>query len=429
MKGCFLSLSLLVPALLGLAHPAGAQSLNVTTLVGQSPSALVQKLMGLGISSYSNVSYAGTAWSAGTFTGGNGIIGFDSGIILSNGSAASVAGSSGSGTSTCNYLPGDSDLATLTSGPTTDATLLSFDFVPIYNNITFQYVFGSSEYNQYVGSQYNDVMGFFVNGTNRALLPGTSTAININNINACTNPAYFINNTSQSTTYCAMTLPSANLNTALTGLTTVLTVNVAVTPGVTNHIKLGISDVGDCNLDSDVFIQASSFSSGPTATPTATFTSTWTATWTDSFTPTLTPTITPTSTPTSTPTLTPTPTPTDTPCGYPGNTCTPTLTPTPTSTPPYVDVFEVTKNIFNPSEPVSILVEYTTYPGPLELRVYNSTGEYIKTLDSEQLSQPVSQWFGWDGKNRYGDPCASGVYIIYLVETRSIKTKRIILVK
>ncbi len=401
---------LAVGSLLPLCGGVWAQNLSVTTL-GNLPnaSALVQDLMGLGVN-YFNVNYTGTAWSAGTFTGGNGIIGFNSGIILSNGNAASVVGPSGSGTSNCNNENPEenqelANLAGVAVSDIFDVTVLSFDFVPAFNNVTFQYVFASSEYNQYVGSEYNDVFAFFLNGNapadDVAVLPGTSTIIDVNNVNVCTNSSYYINNTSQPTTFCNITLPSANLNTTMSGLTTVLTVNAPVNTGVTNTMELAICDVGDCNLDSNVFIQAGSFSSGPTATPT--------------------------SSPTPTPTVTPTAT--DTPCGYPGNTCTPTLTPTVTPTPVYEDVFYVSKNVFNPSNPVSILVDTTTYPGQYDLRIYNTAGENIRTLDSRTLSEPVSQWYSWDGRNKYGDPCASGVYIIYLAEPLSQKMRRVILVR
>ncbi len=189
------------------------------------------------------------------------------------------------------------------------------------------------------------------------------------------------------------------------------------------------------------------FTVTPTSTPTASLTLTRTRTATFTFTVTDTPTITPTLTvtysptltltPTVTPTFTPThpptqtrtstssftPTSTDTPCGYPGNTC------TPTHTPGFTDIFFVSKNIFSPSDPVSILVQSTKYPGNYKLGIYNSAGENIKTLDSKRLNAPISQSYQWDGTNKYGNPCASGVYIIFLVEPNDHKLKRVILVQ
>lgn len=61
--------------------------------------------------------------------------------------------------------------------------------------------------------------------------------------------------------------------------------------------------------------------------------------------------------------------------------------------------------------------------------IYNSAGEHVRTLVSQQLTAPVSQWYSWNGINKYGDKCASGVYIIYLTEPFSFKVKRVILIK
>ena len=240
---------------------------------------------------------------------------------------------------------------------------------------------------------YDDVFGFFINGTNEALIPGTNTVVSINTVNLGSNPAYYINNDPNQL--------AAHLNTTMYGLTTVLTVKAAVNPGVANQVRLAIADVGDCNLDSNVFIEAGSFSSALTPTPTNTVTAT------------------PTATPTST----------DTPCGYPGNTCTPTATPTPSPTPYSADDFYVSKNIFTPSNPVSIFVDYTAYPGHYALWIYNTAGEHIKTLADRELSGPVSESYSWDGTNKYNAPCASGVYILYLVEPFGQKIKRIALIK
>ncbi len=381
---------------LGLAGQATwAQTLVETDLGSQPASILVQNLLGLGVS-FSNVQYVGTGGAAGTFTGGGGIIGFDNGIILSDGLAASVVGPCTDTASNCLGTPGDQDIANMLDIPvseTFDATSLSFDFVPAYNTISFQYVFASDEYDDYVGSNYDDAFAFFLNGTNVALIPGTNTYVSVNTVNLDSNSSYYIDNDPED--------GSCHLNTQMHGLTTVLTVNAAVTPGVNNTIKMVIADVGDCNLDSNVFIKANSFNSGPTATPTLT----------------------------PSPTCTSTPTPTFTPCGYPGNTCTPTDTPTLTPTPVSADIFYVSKNLFTPFNPVSIFVDYTAYPGHYALWVYNSVGEHIKTLADRQLSGPVSESYLWDGTNKYNASCASGVYILYLVEPFSQKMKRVVLIK
>ena len=167
----------------------------------------------------------------------------------------------------------------------------------------------------------------------------------------------------------------------------------------------------------------------PSPTPTATFTCTPTSTKTPTPTnsPTSTASFTPTSTPTRTPTSTATVTPTSTRTFTP--TVTPSFTPTPTET--MVDEqFIVYKNVIRGgTDKVSIYVSTNQYPGPYTLRIYNSAGEHIKTLDEGNLGEPYARTFTWDGTNTYNRPCASGVYIIYWAKPLGTRTARILLVR
>jgi len=236
---------------------------------GLTPTDLVNTLIGEGVT-VSNVAYSGANVAAGTFSGGTGIIGFESGIILSTGNIASVVGpNTADDTTTNNGMPGDADLDSLIPGYATfDAAVLEFDFVPTSDVVTFEYVFGSEEYNEFVNSPYNNVFGFFINGVNCALIPGTSTPVSINNVNGgnpygtdASNPEYYRNNDPNDP-------GPPTINTELDGLTVVLSVTANVNAGETNHIKLAIADAGDYVLDSDVFIKEASFRTLPAAVPT-----------------------------------------------------------------------------------------------------------------------------------------------------------------
>lgn len=243
--------------------PSNASGITVnevsSTLTAQQ---LVNNLLGAGVK-VSNVKFigkSGTGASAGIFNNAAGIFKFGSGIVLSTGAAKGIIGpNNSSGYSASNGLAGDSTLNTLIPGYTTkDATVLEFDFVPVTSQIAFKYQFASEEYNEYVGSSFNDVFGFFVNGKNIALIPGTNTPVSINNVNkgknpktdAGKNPGYYINNDAAS---------GAKLNTQMDGMTVMLTAVANVTPNKTNHIKLAIADAGDSVLDSNVLIKADSF--------------------------------------------------------------------------------------------------------------------------------------------------------------------------
>lgn len=229
------------------------------TCEGGTPDTIVTALLGTGIT-YENVAYTGTDCSAGTFSGGTGIIGIEEGIILSSGVIQNVIGPNKADGITANLgLGGDTNLNALIPGYTTyDAVILEFDFVPTSDVLTFDYVFTSDEYNEFVNTAFNDVFAFFLNGydvsDNIALIPGTTTPVAINNVNGGgpaygTNPsnsAYYINND--------LTDGGGSIDTEMDGLTTVFTATAYVTKGDTNHIKLAIADAGDHVLDSNVFI-------------------------------------------------------------------------------------------------------------------------------------------------------------------------------
>lgn len=223
--------------------------LVVADLSSQTSADLVTALVGAGVS-VSNIAYQGTSISAGTFTGGTGVVGFEEGVILSSGRAADVVGPNnyGSNKSTTLGTSGDAALGALVSKTTYDATVLSFDFVPNADTIHWQYVFSSEEYNEYVGSNFNDVFGFFLNGGNVALVPGTSDIVSVNSVNAGSNATYYVNN------------QFGVVNTSMDGLTVVLTISAPVNKDQVNHIKLAIADASDQIIDSNVFIKKGSFS-------------------------------------------------------------------------------------------------------------------------------------------------------------------------
>ncbi|MBC8046739.1 MAG: choice-of-anchor L domain-containing protein [Fimbriimonadaceae bacterium] len=189
-------------------------------------------------------------------------VGIDSGIVLTSGKAILVEGPNDLGSEGfITSYAGDANLDELPGVSTTyDACVLEFDLVPISDTITFDYVFGSEEYLEYVGFTFNDVFAFFISGPgitgtkNIALVPGSSVPVSIATINTTWNPTYYNDN---GTGY---TLPYSGDNYYIQydGFTDVLQAKSAVIPCETYHLKLAVADVYDQVYDSGVFIKANS---------------------------------------------------------------------------------------------------------------------------------------------------------------------------
>lgn len=227
---------------------------------------LVHALIGTGPHAplVSNISFKGANCAAGIFTDPSNVFGFSDGIVLSSGSINHIVGPNMSDRATMNNMRfGDDELDALIPGHRTfDAAVLEFDFeCTRIQEISFQYVFSSEEYNEYIGSSFNDIFGFFVNGVNIACIPSTTIPVAINNLN-CGKPCMSEDN------YCAL-FKSNDPNdggvlydTEADGFTVALTATAVVNPGI-NHIKLAIADAGDRSLDSHVLIKSESFICAP----------------------------------------------------------------------------------------------------------------------------------------------------------------------
>ncbi len=192
-------------------------------------------------------------------------LGMDSGIVLTSGGIDIIPGPNNSGGTTGSGSgPGDDDLEDLLPGYTSyDACVLEFDLVVISDSVKFDYVFGSEEYLEWVGSSFNDVFGFFISGPgisgvqNIALIPGTTTPVSINNVNSTSYDEFYVNNGDGfSSPYS-----TDDYYIEYDGFTTVLSAATSVFPCETYHLKLAVSDMGDQILDSGVFLRARSLSS------------------------------------------------------------------------------------------------------------------------------------------------------------------------
>lgn len=230
----------------------------------------------------SNIQSIGNSRGIGYFENGQDIIGLDKGIILSTGEIKDAKGPNDKNDHSGNFEDdsGDRDLNLMATDVIKDAVGIEFDFVPLDSFVTFRYVFASEEYCEFVGSRYNDVFGFFIEGPgingnysnqakNVALIPNTDDPVAINSVNHKHNPEFYIGNERRED---ARSCDLGNLSTPFSeviqydGFTKRLVATLKLYPCQTYHIRLVVADVGDYFYDSAVFLEAGSFNIGGAVT-------------------------------------------------------------------------------------------------------------------------------------------------------------------
>jgi gliding motility-associated-like protein len=250
-----------------------------------TPAQYVNNLVGPGIT-VSNVTYTGTPQQIGVF-GGTSNIGFPAGgVVLSSGATSELVGNAAMATAgtvnvsaisnTMNTTVADMlSIASATAqslglgniSSATDGAILEFDFVPISNVVSFNFVFSSDEYLTYVNTTFNDIFGFFVAGpgitgpysapagfaggsANLAVVPGTTTPITISTIHPNLNAQYYVSNAGGTTH-------------TMNGFTVPIPITFNVICGETYHFKFAVADCADNYLSTAVFLENSSFMSPP----------------------------------------------------------------------------------------------------------------------------------------------------------------------
>lgn len=128
---------------------------------------MVEEFVGVGIE-YFNASVEGAEVASGIFTMGSSAgLDVEHGIFLSTGDGNQIPGpNTSASTSQSHGLGGNAILTDILGLPTYDAAILEFDFKPMHDNLSFDFMFGSEEYNEYVGAPFNDIYGLFVSGPN-----------------------------------------------------------------------------------------------------------------------------------------------------------------------------------------------------------------------------------------------------------------------
>lgn len=156
-----------------------------------------------------------------------------------------------------------------------DNTVIMFDFLPLTNNFSFNFLFASDEYGTYQCS-FSDAFAFFLTDlntgtfTNLAVVPDTTPAVPIA-VTTIRNNAYNAGCSSANPDYFDKYYGNPNGLDAATsamvfnGHTVKMTASATVVPGNLYRIKLVIADRNDNAFNSAVFIEAGSFNVGTAA--------------------------------------------------------------------------------------------------------------------------------------------------------------------
>jgi gliding motility-associated-like protein len=217
----------------------------------------------------SNITVSGWTFTNGTsygyFNRGSSTFPFQDGVIITNGRATSAVGPN---TSLLSEGPttwgGDLDLEqAINESGSINATIIEFDFLPLANKISFDYIFSSEQYLSNPNANqcnFSDGFAFLLKEvgsqdqyTNLAVVPGTAIPVKIPTVRGSgticppANEIYFdaFNGNEHPTNY--------------NGQTKILKAQSNVTPGVLYHIKLVIADQGNNLYDSAIFLGGGSF--------------------------------------------------------------------------------------------------------------------------------------------------------------------------
>ena len=246
----------------------------------KTPQQLIENiLVNSSCASASNTAGKGDTYTPGKnsfayFNAGTSGFPFAEGIVLTTSTSTEGIGPfvSSIGGGSANWL-GDADLNQILGINSINATVLEFDFVPLSDLISFNYIFASNEYQYSFPCEYSDGFAFLIKeaGTsdpykNLAVLPNTTTPVSSLNVRPNIAPGKLPNGDPY--TGCSALnenyFNGLNTNTSpvnYAGQTVVMNAQTAVTKGKTYHIKLVVADADQRYYDSAVFLQAGSFAS------------------------------------------------------------------------------------------------------------------------------------------------------------------------
>ncbi|HAA44633.1 MAG: hemolysin-type calcium-binding protein [Halomonas sp. 54_146] len=184
----------------------------------------------------------------------------NSGVLLTSGDGAPPLSNTESSYTVGHGTPGDSQFNAIAqaafggAGTTRDAAILEFSFTvddPSVQSISFDLIFGSEEFPQFIDSNYVDIAAVLVNDINYGLFDGNEErplsviGANIEDGNLLDNGTGYPNDS-----WPYDTVYDIEYN----GISPRLTINIPLDGSDVYDVRIGVADTGDTSLDSGLFV-------------------------------------------------------------------------------------------------------------------------------------------------------------------------------
>ena len=243
---------------------------SVTVDDSQNGTALVDILLNDACATVDNVAVS-SMQATGYFNNNGGAFPLQEGVIIRTGNSRYSAGPY-SGNNESSQLNTDSDpflqdLADRSgqSSIVNDVSFLEFEFVPISESLSFDYLLASNEYGDFQCFS-GDVLAFVLTdlttGTNSnlAVVPGATTPVSVKNISDNTYNATCESQNAELFASYEVENPNSTIN--MRGYTQVLNASATIVPGRRYKLRIVIGDSNDSTYDSAIFLSAGSFNTG-----------------------------------------------------------------------------------------------------------------------------------------------------------------------
>lgn len=246
-----------------------AQGISVNNSTFSNANEMVNFLVGNSCLEITNAQWS-SPQSVAYFNQNGSNFAFQEGIIIRSGQAAFTQGtytgnnlSSSVGNFTDPFLQNLSNQSSGQSIPIRDVAFLEFDFVPISNSFSFDFLFASNEYGEFQCIS-NDIFAFALTNlatgvtVNLGVVPSTGQPVSVRSIrNAAFNSNCNSSNDNLFGVYNVLNPGNSSIN--MRGNTIPLNTSANLVPNQPYRIRLAIADYGDTEFDSAIFIQAGSF--------------------------------------------------------------------------------------------------------------------------------------------------------------------------